>query len=135
MKNVCSSSQLGVGKGLLPKLKKAQLFSDSLYGLRSYQKEGLGQISKILTNYVTPLYTLTLHTNVMFWNEPPCSRCLNGFLFLAHGLGAFNKVLPIAQLSKGNSLIKLMVILVIRLRTGLLRLAVVDKNILCGNGR
>lgn len=57
--------------GLLPKLKKAQIFSDSLYGLRSYQKEGLGQISKILTNNVTPLYTLTFYTNIMFWNEPP----------------------------------------------------------------
>lgn len=56
--------------GLLRKLKKAQLFLDSLYGLRSYQKKGLGQISKILTNYVTPLYTLTLYTNIMFWNEP-----------------------------------------------------------------
>lgn len=93
--------------GLLPKLKKAQLFSDSLYGLRSYQKEGLGQNSKILTNYVTHLYTLTLHKNIMFWNEPPkfvpCIRM--------DALGAFNKVLPIAQLSKGNSLIKLMVIL------------------------
>lgn len=62
---------LEVEGGLLPKLKKAQLFSDLLYGLRSYQKEVLGQISKVLTNYVTPLYTLSLYTNIMFWNEPP----------------------------------------------------------------
>lgn len=58
-------------EGLLPKLKKAQIFSDSIYGLRSYQKEGLGQIKKILTNYVTPLYTLTFYTHIMFGKETP----------------------------------------------------------------